>query len=129
MAQPPKKLQRFLLSYPDVGHASEALGDAAATAGPLNRKTLQLVKLGISIGMRHEGAVHALVRQAPEAGCTSDEVRHATVLAVTTLGFPSMFAAYTWVDEGLRDRSDATAQSSLEAGNPGDDVLDSGMRS
>lgn len=101
MSQPPKRFQDFIRTHEDVGRAYKALGDATTHAGPLDRKTAQLVKLGISIGMRHEGAVHAHARKALDAGCTPDELRHAAVLATTTLGFPSMMAAYSWIDDVL----------------------------
>ncbi|HZS32126.1 MAG TPA: carboxymuconolactone decarboxylase family protein [Methylomirabilota bacterium] len=47
-------------------NAYEALG--AAAAGPLDGRTRELVKLALAIGARLEGAVHAHVRRALEAG-------------------------------------------------------------
>ncbi|MDX1740230.1 MAG: carboxymuconolactone decarboxylase family protein [Rhodothermales bacterium] len=101
MTKLPTRFSAFLRDYPHVGDAYRSLGDATMGAGPLDKKTAQLVKLGIAIGLRHEGAVHAHCRKALEAGCTADEIRHATVLATTTMGFPSMMAALTWVDDVL----------------------------
>lgn len=75
--------------------------------GPLDGKTAQLIKLGIAIGMRHEGAVHAHTRKALARGASAGEVRHAAILATTTLGFPSMMAAYSWVDDILKEQEDA----------------------
>ncbi len=49
--------------------------------------------------MQHEGAVHAHARKALGAGVTPDELRHAAVLAVTTLGFPRMMATLTWGED------------------------------
>ena len=43
--------------------------------------------------------MHAHTRKALMAGWTPDELRHVAILATTTLGFPSMMAAFTWVDE------------------------------
>ncbi|MFN9707087.1 MAG: carboxymuconolactone decarboxylase family protein, partial [Planctomycetota bacterium] len=40
--------------------------------------------------------------RARTAGCTPAEIRHAVVLATTTLGFPSTMAALRWVDDVLR---------------------------
>ncbi len=99
MSKLPKRFTAFLKTYPDVGSAYRSLGDATMSAGPLDAKTAQLVKLGIAIGLRHEGAVHAHSRKALEAGCTREEIRHAAVLATTTMGFPSMMAALSWVDD------------------------------
>ena len=101
MSKPPKRFRQFIERHDEVGAAYTALGTAVTNAGPLDKKTLSLVKLGIAIGMRHEGAVHAHARKALAAGCTPDELRHAAILATTTLGFPSMMAGYSWVDDVL----------------------------
>ena len=99
MSQPPKRFLRFIEKHKDVGEAYQALGKATAAAGPLDAKTAALVKLGIAIGMRHEGAVHAHARKALAAGWTPDELYHAAILATTTLGFPNMMAAYSWIED------------------------------
>lgn len=103
MSRPPKRFRDFIQTHADVGSAYKQLQDATRDAGPLDRKTAELVKLGISIGMRHEGAVHAHTRKALDAGATPDELRHTAILATTTLGFPSMMAAYSWIDDILAE--------------------------
>ena len=107
MPEPPAKYQEFQDRHPDVGSAYERLGEAATSAGPLDRKSVQLVRLGVAIGMQHEGATHAHARKALASGVTPDELRHAAVLAVTTLGFPSMMAAYTWVEDTIAEHPQA----------------------
>lgn len=97
----PGRFKEFVQKYPDMAAAYNALGDAAQAAGPLDAKTRALVKLGIAIGMQHEGATHSHTRKAIEAGATPDEVRHAALLAVTTLGFPRMMAARGWIEDVL----------------------------
>jgi 4-carboxymuconolactone decarboxylase len=67
---------------------------------------VHLVKLGISMGMRHEGAVHAHTRKALAAGWTPDDLRHAAVLAATTMGWPNMMAAYLWVEDELDEQGE-----------------------
>ena len=37
--------------------------------------------------------------RALEEGVTTDELRHAVLMAFTTAGFPTMIAAMKWVDE------------------------------
>ncbi len=101
MSQPPKRFREFLAAYPEVGEAYQRLGSATMQAGPLDRKAAQLVKLGIAIGMKQAGAVHAHARKALDAGCTPDELRHAALLATTTLGFPSMMTALSWIEDVL----------------------------
>lgn len=99
--QPPIRFQEFGKKYPTVMRAYESLGTATAKAGSLDAKTRALVKLGIATGAWREGAVHSHTRRALAAGCSPDEIRHVVLLATTTLGFPSMMAALTWVEDVL----------------------------
>lgn len=99
--QPPKRFQAFARRYPDIAKAYEALASATQAAGPLDAKTRCLVKLAIAAGAWREGAVHSHARRALAAGCTPDELRHVVLLATTTLGFPSMMAVMTWVEDML----------------------------
>src|SRR5688500_295516 len=86
----PKTYLQFQKQYPAVFRTYDALGKAAADAGPLREQTRALVKLGIAVGGQMEGAVHSHARRALEAGCSADEIRHVALLSVTTLGFPNM---------------------------------------
>ncbi len=104
MADLPKSYQQFLETYPDTAQAYQALGQALSDEGPLDRPTRELVKLGISVGSGSEGAVHSHARRALEAGATDEEIRHAVLLALTSIGFPHMMAALTWVEDVLSDR-------------------------
>ncbi|MBX3073331.1 carboxymuconolactone decarboxylase family protein [Candidatus Obscuribacterales bacterium] len=97
----PSRFLNFQKSYPELFSAYEELGKQATSAGPLDRKQIALVKLGIAAGARMEGAVHSHCRRALEAGATPDEIRHVVLLTVTTMGFPSMMACLSWADEIL----------------------------
>ena len=101
MPELPKPFQRFEQQNAAVVKAYEALGEACAKAGPLDAKTRELVKLGMAIGGRLEGAVHAHTRRALEAGATPAQIRHVVALAAPTVGFPTTVAAFTWVEELL----------------------------
>lgn len=89
--------------YPKVFDAYEELGEACQKSGPLDGKTRALVKLAIAVGTRHEGAVHSHARRSLEAGATLDECRHVVLLALTTIGFPAMMAALSWVEDIAKD--------------------------
>jgi len=97
----PSAYRRFATEHPRLIQAYEALGDASLGEGPLDRKTAELVKIGIAVGARLEGAAHAHVRRALEAGNSADHVRHAIRLAVTTVGFPTMMTALGWANDVL----------------------------
>jgi 4-carboxymuconolactone decarboxylase len=97
----PSAYRRFASDHPRIIQAYEALGEATISDGPLDRRTAELVKLGIAIGAGLEGAVHAHVRRAHDAGATTDDIRHAVRLALTTVGFPSMMSALSWANDVL----------------------------
>jgi len=89
--------------YPEVFRSYEELGDACRKAGPLDGKTAALVKLAIAVGTRHEGAVHSHTRRSLDAGATIEECRHVVLLALTTIGFPAMMAALSWVEDVAKE--------------------------
>jgi len=97
----PSAYRRFATEQPKLIGAYEAVSEASLTEGPLSRKTAELVKIGIAVGARLEGAVHSHVRRALDAGATPDEIRHAIRLASTTVGFPAMMAALSWTNDVL----------------------------
>jgi len=101
MAELPQPFREFQAAHGRVVSAYEAFGEACAQAGPLDAKTRELIKLGMAIGGRLEGAVHAHARRAVAAGASSDEIRHVVALAAPTVGFPTTVAAFTWVEDVL----------------------------
>lgn len=103
MRRIPGHFKRFLERNPEVGDAYQALGAACKASGPLDAKTAELVKIGISIGAGLEGATHAHTRRSLDTGATHDEIRHTVLLATTTVGFPRMMAGLAWVEDVLRE--------------------------
>ena len=103
MGKLPQRYRKFMEKYPAIGRAYQSLGNSVSEAGPLDAKTRELVKVGISIGARQEGGARSHVRKALEAGATPDEIRHAVLQATTTVGFPTMMAGLSWVDDVLED--------------------------
>lgn len=98
---PPETYLRFKRTFPAVVEAYEELGRACHNTGPLSPKCRELIKVGISLGAGLESATKSHVRQSREAGASEEEVRHAAVLAATTIGFPGMMRAMTWVNDVL----------------------------
>lgn len=104
--RPPKSITSFEKNHPAVAEAFQALGDACHEAGgPLDEKTRRLVKLGMAIAFRHEGAVHSAVRNAVQSGITREEIEHVVILAITTVGWPAAYAAMTWIDDAFERRA------------------------
>jgi 4-carboxymuconolactone decarboxylase len=93
----PKPYTQMQESHPGLVTAYEALGDQCAQAGPLDPKTIAMVKLATSMAAGLEGAAHSHARKALEAGCTPAELEHVALLGTPTLGFPAMMRNRSWV--------------------------------
>jgi alkylhydroperoxidase/carboxymuconolactone decarboxylase family protein YurZ len=102
MAKLPTPYTKFARTYQMVWKAYDELGAAVHGVGPLSPEIRELVKLGMAIGARMEGAVHAHTRRALEAGVKPEEIRHAAILGVTTLGFPATMMGLAWVEDILK---------------------------
>jgi alkylhydroperoxidase/carboxymuconolactone decarboxylase family protein YurZ len=104
--KPPKSVASFEKSHPAVAEAFARLGKAChEQGGPLDEKTRRLVKLGMAIAFRHEGAVHSAVRNAIQSGVSREEIEHVAILAITTVGWPAAHAALTWIDDEFNRRA------------------------
>lgn len=97
----PKRFKRFESEFPAAAEAYEKLGNELHLSGPLDSKTRALIKIAISTGAGLEGALHSHTRKALEAGCSKEEIRHAIMLSVPTIGLPSAMAALSWADDIL----------------------------
>jgi 4-carboxymuconolactone decarboxylase len=101
MPKMPKQYTSIQKKYAGLIKAVENLGKAAKAAGPLNKKTSELVQIAAAAAVRSEGSVHSHSRRALAAGAKPDEIRHAVVLLTSTIGFPAVSAALSWVEDVL----------------------------
>ena len=99
----PKIYESFSNSFPEVLKDYQTLGKTCHSAGPLEKKIQELVKLGIAIGSNSKGAVMSHTRKALASGVTPEEIIHAVLLSLTTTGFPNMMAAMGWVNDVLKE--------------------------
>ena len=60
----PKTFRAFAAKFPGIAQAHEQVARVAEQAGPLDRKTCELIKIGISFGAGLESAVKSHVRRA-----------------------------------------------------------------
>lgn len=97
---PPRTYTQFVTRYPTLDKAWSLLGDAGRE-GPLDEKTLRLVKLALAMGSMSGGQTRSGVRKALNAGVTREEIEQLVALGAGTLGLPSAAAIYTWVSEIL----------------------------
>lgn len=99
--QLPHHYQSIKQRYPEFSDALEGLGCAVRKTGPIDVKTGHLIQLAASAAIRSEGAVHSHARRALDAGATAEEIQHAILMLTSTIGFPTVAAALSWVDNEL----------------------------
>jgi len=114
----PDTYRGFNARHPEVARAFQALGDAIHQAGPLSERERRLVKLAIAVGARLEGGVHSNTRKCLYSGIAPDEVRQVALLALTTIGFPSMAAALTWIEDVVSSAQQGGRDAAAEPEEP-----------
>ena len=95
----PSVASKVAREYPAIWQAYSALGKACTEVGPIERRTLRLVKLALAIGASSEGAVHSHTRRAMDEGISNDELKQVALLAIATLGFPQAIKGLTWIED------------------------------
>lgn len=95
----PKNFRNMTERHPEYMQAVSALGKAVRAAGPLDEKAVNLIQMAAAAALRMEGAVHSHARRAAEAGADAEELRHALIVLTSTIGFPAVAAAMSWIEE------------------------------
>jgi 4-carboxymuconolactone decarboxylase len=95
----PEHFETIKAKHPRLVDALDALGKAIREEGPLDEKTGQLIQLAAAASIRSEGSVHSHARRALEAGATPAELYHTVILLTSTIGFPTVAAAISWVND------------------------------
>ena len=90
----PETLQNFKSAFPQTWAAYEQLRNACDREGPLDTKMAELIKVGISAALSHEGGLVAHISQARKAGATEAEVYQAILLSTGLAGFPVALGAF-----------------------------------
>jgi 4-carboxymuconolactone decarboxylase len=96
---PIKHYQELSQHFPGVIAAVENLGSAIRQAGPLKEKTAELIQLAGAAAAQSEGSVHSHTRRALQAGAAPEEITHALILLISTIGFPKVSAALRWAQD------------------------------
>jgi 4-carboxymuconolactone decarboxylase len=90
--------------HPKFINAVQELGRVIREEGPLDEKTTHLVQLAAAATLRSEGAVHSHAKRAVEAGAKPEEICHAIIALTSTIGFPTVSAALSWVADITGDK-------------------------
>ena len=85
----------FKKDFPHINASHEALGEKIhKESGPLPDKLRWLIKVAISGASRHQLALETHIKKARAAGATEEEIKHALLLLIQTVGFPTFMEAY-----------------------------------
>jgi AhpD family alkylhydroperoxidase len=95
--RPPKWYAGLEKRHPSFMSAVQQLGRVVKEEGPLDEKTINLAQLAAAAAIRSEGAVHSHARRASEAGATPEEIYHTLIVLTSTVGFPTVSAALSWI--------------------------------
>ena len=98
---PSKHYNKLVKQYPAIFSAHDQLGTELKNGGPLDEKTLQLIQLAAAGTAGSEGAVHSHTRRALDAGASAEEIQHALLCLISTIGFPKVMAALSWAGDIL----------------------------
>jgi AhpD family alkylhydroperoxidase len=96
---PSKHYRKLAKMFPDVLGAVENLGSTIRNAGPIDNKTSELIQLAVAAATQSTGSVHSHARRALQAGASEQEISHTLLLLISTIGFPKVAAALSWVNE------------------------------
>ncbi|QQE09987.1 carboxymuconolactone decarboxylase family protein [Planctomycetota bacterium] len=102
----PTTFKAFIDKFPVLGEAHENVAKSIEQQGPLDPKTLSLIKMGICMGANLESAFRSHVRRAMQNGATTEEIEQAILLAMNTVGFPRTVAAWQWAWQQIKRDQD-----------------------
>jgi 4-carboxymuconolactone decarboxylase len=85
----------FREEFPLIHDKYEGLGqEIHEKSGPLPEKVRWLLKIVISGASGHKLALETHIIKGREAGLTDGEIKHALLLLIPTVGFPTFMEAY-----------------------------------
>lgn len=88
--------------FPEFTEALEGLGVIAKKFANLDEKVVQLLQLAAAASIGSEGAVHSHARRALEAKATKEEIIGSCLALTSTIGFPKVAAAISWVKDIIK---------------------------
>lgn len=83
-------MEKLGAEAPDVMKGFSALHEAGTTSGALDKKTKELIALGIAITVRCDGCISFHVHDAMKAGASKHEIIETISVAILMGGGPSV---------------------------------------
>ena len=85
--------------FPDIWKTYQALGEAAAAAGPLREREQRLSKTPLASGSGSEAATHSPPRRARREGIDAAALQQIPMLAITSLGWSQAMRGLAWIED------------------------------
>ena len=101
----PPIVELIVREHPEVWDAYSRLGEATEKAGPLDARTIRLVKLALAVGAGRQGQVHSHVRRGLKLGITPTELKQVALLADPLARLVGRVAALSWINDVLEPPS------------------------
>lgn len=89
MHDTPDTFREFKTRFQKIWLLQEQSAEAISNAGPIDRKNRELIKIGVALGANLQTALRRHVHLALENGATKEEVEHAVLMGINTIGFPA----------------------------------------
>lgn len=115
----PETAAQMAREHPQLWQSFQKLGEQASLAGPLDARTRRLVHLAYAIAAGSEGSTHSHARRALADGIAPEELDHAALLAITTIGWGQAIKGLTWVRDMTRKRKPSGTRRAVRSGRQG----------
>lgn len=99
----PRQYKSIKERFPKVYDAVSTMGKAVRASGPIKGKEAHLIQMAAAAAIKSQGSVHSHARRALDAGAKPQELYHAVLLLTSTIGFPNVSAAISWIDDVLEN--------------------------
>lgn len=83
----------FVKEHPEVNEAYSSFVKAVRVEGPLDEKSIALIKISASATNKNHFALMSHIHKALRAGVSEQEIEQCILLIAPTTGFPTMMEA------------------------------------
>jgi 4-carboxymuconolactone decarboxylase len=105
----PSTFNDFVARYPEIEEARAKIARHVEESGPLDRRTCELIRLGIAVGAGFATATRSHAGRAQDLGADVAEIEQAVFLGVNMIGLPRTIMAWQAVRDGARPPSTPTS--------------------
>jgi len=90
----PNVFTEFVERHPEIEAARASIAKHVESSGALDRRTCELIRLGIALGAGFATATRSHARRARDLGVAEEEIEQALFLGVNMIGLPKTIMAW-----------------------------------